>query len=340
MKELFFTLIPVLLILYWIVFLWRKKINYKRTLKTVFLRVTLPKKESDLDSKKETTKDFKEMVSLMEQLLSSLKSTHSNKILKKILGQDILSFEYIAHDWEILFYVTCERNYKKLLEKQINGFYSDAIIEETKEINIFENRKSFSTTYLNTVKEFPYPIKTYQKLESDPINNITNAFSKLEEDQSAAIQILLKPIDDDWQWKSAKISSKMMHWKSSHFTLNPFKMILGFFEMFFSNSEEDKSWGDNSSSALTQDRAKTVDEKWDKTWYQAIIRLITTWNSKLDTQTELRNIISSFTQFSHPDFNKFWSTLKHSEKALLKNYIYRHFKKPFWLKKMILKLLK
>jgi hypothetical protein len=101
-------------------FLWRKKTNYKRTLKTVFLRVTLPKKESDLDSKKETTKDFKEMVSLMEQLLSSLKSTHSSRLLKKILGQDTISFEYIAHEREVLFYVTCSRDYKKLLEKQIN----------------------------------------------------------------------------------------------------------------------------------------------------------------------------------------------------------------------------
>jgi len=139
------------------------------------------------------------MVSLMEQLLSSLKSTHSSRLLKKILGQDTMSFEYIAHEREILFYITCSRDYKKLLEKQINGFYPDAIIEETSEINIFKKRKSFSTAYLNTAKSFAYPIKTYQKLESDPINNITNAFSKLEEDQSAAIQILLKPIADDWQ---------------------------------------------------------------------------------------------------------------------------------------------
>jgi hypothetical protein len=31
------------------------------------------------------------------------------------------------------------------------------------------------------------------------MSNIINAFSKLDEDESAAIQILLKPIDDDWQ---------------------------------------------------------------------------------------------------------------------------------------------
>ena len=68
--------------------------------------------------------------------------------------------------------------------------YEVITIEETKEINIFENRKAWSTTYMHTGKHFAYPFKTYQKLESDPINNITNAFSKLEEDQSAALQIM------------------------------------------------------------------------------------------------------------------------------------------------------
>ncbi len=276
------------------------------------------------------------MVSLMEQLLSSLKSTHSSRLLKKILGQDTMSFEYIAHEREILFYVTCARDYKKLLEKQINGFYPDAIIEETKEVNIFENRKSFSTTYLNTAKNFAYPIKTYQKLESDPINNITNAFSKLEEDQSAAIQIVLKPIADDWQWKSTKISSKMMQAKSSHFTLNPLKIIIALFGIFLNSGDEDKSSADNNSSALTQERAKTVDEKDDKTGYQVIIRIITTGNSKNDTNMELTNIVSSFSQFSYPGLNKFTHTLHHFENKLIKNYIYRYFTKPIWLKKMIL----
>jgi hypothetical protein len=45
----------------------------------------MPKKDSQLDEKEDTAKDFKEMVSLMEQLYSSLKSIYSRKILKKIL---------------------------------------------------------------------------------------------------------------------------------------------------------------------------------------------------------------------------------------------------------------
>jgi len=62
---------------------------------------------------------------------------------------------------------------------------------------------------------FFFPIKTYQKLESDPINNITNAFSKLEDDESAAIQIVLKPIDDDWQSDCSKASTTIMKGKKA-----------------------------------------------------------------------------------------------------------------------------
>lgn len=39
----------------------------------VFLRVTMARKDSDLDEKKETIKDFREQISIMEQLLASLK---------------------------------------------------------------------------------------------------------------------------------------------------------------------------------------------------------------------------------------------------------------------------
>ena len=84
---LIFSIIITLWIAFFIVIkILRKKADFKRTLNLTFLKITLPKKNSDLDEKKETTKDFKEMVALMEQLYSSLKSIYSRKILRKILG--------------------------------------------------------------------------------------------------------------------------------------------------------------------------------------------------------------------------------------------------------------
>lgn len=334
LASIFLILLSIIIVIFVTIKIIKRRYDYLRTLNLCFLKVTLPKKDSELDTKKETTKDFKEAVSLMEQLYSSLKSLSSRKLSKRFFWQDLISFEYIAHENEIYFYVVIPKQYKYLIEKQINWFYTDAIIEETTEINIFKNRKYYEATYLNTKKEFFFPIKTYQKLESDPINNITNAFSKLEEDESAVIQVLLKPVNDNWQSKCSKASSKIMNWKTSFFTLNPIKLLLSFIEAF-SSSENESSWSDKNTSALTQDRAKTVDEKWDKTGFETIIRIIATWNNKSMVESEMINIISSFTQFSYPDFNKFWTTIHNNKNKLIKNYIFRYFRKPFYLKKMI-----
>ncbi|MDR3150276.1 MAG: hypothetical protein LBU14_01255 [Candidatus Peribacteria bacterium] len=40
----------------------KHKNDYKRTLNLTFLKITLPRKDSDLDEKKETAKDFKEQI--------------------------------------------------------------------------------------------------------------------------------------------------------------------------------------------------------------------------------------------------------------------------------------
>ncbi|NCO31620.1 hypothetical protein GW891_02135 [bacterium] len=82
---LFTSILAMTIAIYTFIKILRRKNDYKRTLNMTFLRITLPKKNSDLDEKKETTKDFKEMVGLMEQLYASLKAIHSNKLMKKIL---------------------------------------------------------------------------------------------------------------------------------------------------------------------------------------------------------------------------------------------------------------
>jgi hypothetical protein len=95
--------------------------------------------------------------------------------------------------------------------------------------------------------------------------------------------------------------------------------------------ENNQKTGNGDTSALTQERAKTVDEKGDKTGYDSIIRIVTAGNNKDLIHSELTNIISSFSQFSHPDFNKIVYSRYHSKNRLVKNYIYRYFKRPFIL---------
>jgi len=53
-----------------------------------------------------------------------------------------------------------------------------------------------------------------------------------------------------------------MNGKKSNFTLNPFKLIVMIFSALLSSQDENKTpEKENNTSALSQDRAKTVDEK-------------------------------------------------------------------------------
>lgn len=49
----------------------------------VFLRVLLPRRDSDSDEKRETTRDFKEQISLMEQLLVAFRSMGDSGLLSR-----------------------------------------------------------------------------------------------------------------------------------------------------------------------------------------------------------------------------------------------------------------
>lgn len=207
LSELILILVSLTLLLS-VAFLYTKRrIDFRRSIDMVFLRILIPKKESEQDERKETTRDFKEAISLMEQLLASLKSLHSGGLKSKLFGQDYISLEYIAHKQEIYFYVVVPKKAKNLIEKQISAFYPDVVIDETEEIDIFGDKKVVKGVELVLSKSFHYPIKTYQKLESDPMNTILSTLGKLSETEAASIQILLSPISDTWQ-KSVKKTEK------------------------------------------------------------------------------------------------------------------------------------
>lgn len=141
LAELIIIFFGILAIIF-VAFLYAKRrIDFRRSIDMVFLRILIPKKDSEQDERKETTRDFKEQISLMEQLLSSLKSLHSGGIKSKVFGQDYLSLEYVAYKQEIYFYVVVPKKAKNLIEKQISAFYPDAVIDETEEVDIFQDKK-------------------------------------------------------------------------------------------------------------------------------------------------------------------------------------------------------
>lgn len=62
---------------------------------------------------------------------------------------------------------------------------------------------------LITKKTYFEPIKSYQKLESDPMNAVFGALAKLSPTESAVVQIAISPVHDTWQSKALKYEKSL-----------------------------------------------------------------------------------------------------------------------------------
>ncbi len=319
-----FSTIVVVLILY---ISTRRRIAFKRSLEMVFLRVIIARKDSDLDEKQDTVKDFREQISLMEQLLASLKSLYAHTVTGWLFGQDYISLEYIAHNEEIYFYIVVPKRAKLLVEKQIIWFYPDCLIEETEEMNIFEGRNIARGEIMTLKKWHEFPIRTYTKLESDSTNSILSALGRLDADASAAIQILLRPVDDDWQDTiKKKIRKTEKKWGHS-ISWNPLVWLGILINIFAQSPEESMKWWEDQGEKWDDpiDDDGLMKEKVKKTGYAVTIRIVTTGKSKEKTEAELANIISAFSQFASPAYNKFKPVKRKSLALLIEHYIFRQY---------------
>jgi len=80
LSEFFFIIAFVLFLFLFFYLRVRRGIAISRSLDMVFLRVIIARKDSDMDEKQNTVKDFREQISLMEQLLASMKAMYSSTI--------------------------------------------------------------------------------------------------------------------------------------------------------------------------------------------------------------------------------------------------------------------
>src|SRR5258708_31443445 len=144
----------------------------------------------------------------MEQMFSSLFSIKKGGWKQKYDVQPIISFEIVAKQEDIRFFVWVPKKLQDLIEKQIHGAYSDADIKEVPEYNIFtENGKVAYKSYQLKKANF-YPIKTFKDLATDPMSSLTSALAKMGEGEAAAVQVVISPAESPWQKEGRDFISK------------------------------------------------------------------------------------------------------------------------------------
>ena len=263
----------------------RRIADKRREEEMIFLQILVPKKESKED--KESTseqfssgQDFKEVVGVMDHLFQSLYGIYNPRISRLWKGQEFLSLEYAALGGEILFFVVCPRYLAHLVEKQVTSFYPDVIINEVEDYNIFTPDSHTASETMLPAQDYSYSFRMYQEMKSDPLNAITNAFSKLKDDEGAAVQFVIRPAASGWQKKLQKAAVKMINpKKSSAKWYNPVSWLSAVFSLLTSSEASEvvnlKSGDESTGNRVTQlqeERSKTLDEKAINPGYYCTVR--------------------------------------------------------------------
>jgi len=310
----------------------RKKGQMTRALNMSLFLITLPRK---IKKEGEAPKSEKEIIAVMEQFYSSLSNIRETKDTF-IYGQPHIVFEIATPQKgeEISFYMAVPRKYETVIEKQVHGFYPEAAVEKVDDYNIFNPDGATVGAYLKLAKTYALPFKTYQNLETDPLSEITNTLSKLQEQgEGAAIQIALRPtLLKNWAGFGLKIAKEMQ--KGSDYNFARSKADRGWlarnmgyvFETLKGSSQKQTS--ENLAQAedkkvitpLQEEIIKSLEGKSSKIGFDVNIRLLVSAANQERADQLLSHLESAFVQFNAPNLNQLKSM--HLKGQALKKMIY------------------
>lgn len=296
----------------------------------VFLQLLVPKKETREEKEAESDqfgKDYKEVIGVMDHLFQSLHSVYNHHFNRHWRGQPFISLEYAALAGEILFFIVCPRKIAGLIEKQITSFYPETIIDEVEDYNIFTERSVVTACGLFPHHPYTHVFKTYQQLKSDPLNAITNAFSKLKSDEGAAVQFVLRPAKPGWQKKLQKEAVELLNPKKSsgRSMWNPLTWVLSVIEVFTTDetkSEEGQPKNERVSQ-MVEEYSKEVDEKAGNPGFTCVTRIVASGANHARAELILNTVVAGFSQFNDVRGNSFHELKLDSKKSMVQRFIRR-----------------
>lgn len=131
------------------------------------------------------------------------------------LSKDLYSFEIFAANHGIYFVVVCSNRYRQFLENQIYAQYPEAQLNVVPDYAVLHPMDKVATSELGLTKDFYLPIKTFTSFEVDPLASITSAVSNLAPGFEVWIQLLCRPIDNEWQVKGKEYVDKLKNQKDA-----------------------------------------------------------------------------------------------------------------------------
>lgn len=310
--------LPIVLVLAFLT--WRnwKKVEAINDVESDLLILEIPK-----------TNDKKELAA--EQLFASLHGIlRDRKELKANGGiQEHLSFEIASVNGQIRFYCWVPKTLRSFVESQIYSQYPTVQISDAEEDYVAHERHHsvIHTAEITLTEDDVLPIKTFQSFEVDPLAGITGTLAKLESTgEEVWVQILAKPIADDWHKSSERWTKKVRGGKSSSASNGGFEWLAGVFEALWRPPEEtEKAKAPKELTERDKTRISEAEKKATKLGYEVRIRLAYLGESSTSARQRMQAIVGTFKQYNSTNLNGFKIAKASFKKEDLAKYRQRSF---------------
>jgi len=315
----------------------RAILSHRQYLPHKIFLVRLPKEKPEDGQQGNSVQQLKEEIAKGETIFASIGGLKAQRgFLAWLKGRtDHFSFEVVASHNRIAFYVVAPLKDARYLEQQIHAYYPEAVIEEVEDYNSFHLKGQIAGAYIKTNRSFIFPLKTYQKMEVDPMNSLINVLSKLDKDESLAIQYTVRSARGVWHGRVRKIVTKINQKNSVSEGLkagNFFYITLNFLGDLFksSNRNKDKTEVNRDApkrlSAVEEEMLKAIEEKNLKAGLDVNLRVIACAKTKEQAKVYLENVASAFTEYNNFSYGNVFSRA-HQKKTeqIVHDFIYRRF---------------
>lgn len=249
----------------------------------------------------------REKIGLMEQLYAQLAFVRDSWWRTLFYGRPTFALELCVPSVgeEITFYLGVSRRLSPSVQKIIQGVFPDSHIEESRDYNIFNPDGVASGSFVIAQKGY-YPIRTYQKLEGDPLRAITNVFTKLAHTgEGAALQIIARPARKKWAKKLKKRAKKLFAGHKDSAGDDP---VMKAIHHVISIPGPSAPMHPQTTPAqpirltpLEEEMVKALEGKSGKILFEANIRLLASGADAPRTQVILQSLEAAFHQFTDPN---------------------------------------
>ncbi|MBD3250418.1 MAG: type IV secretion system DNA-binding domain-containing protein [Candidatus Pacebacteria bacterium] len=241
-------------------------------------------------------KDNEIKIDAAEQMFAGLYSLHKGGFFSFAKKQHVVGFEIVALKEKLAFYVTCSRDVRDLVEKQIHGAYPAAHIKEVDEVNIFNENGQVEFASVRLDQADFYPIKIYNDLPTDGLSLITSAMSKMGEGEGAVLQILLQPVGGRWKKKGNR---------------------------YMQRQKKKEADPDQATYSHDPKEMEAISDKVSKPGFKVSVRMVVSSKNQGLAESHLNNMVGSFAQFTsaYNSFKKARIWIKH---LFMIDFIYRY----------------